>query len=187
VSFSILFGSVGLDSDLASLIVYAIVLLYTTSEIFFAASPAKAIFGTTIRDASGAPASRTQLVLRWAIKFSPLLVGGLSGIVGLIASTLSAANPIFTPSHLDDVIRAIGLTAIGCFAIVAAGVLFALGPSRQTLHDRMTGTAVFERALLPTSASLGPPGFEVQAVPALPITAAPPANPSTAPAEAQSE
>jgi uncharacterized RDD family membrane protein YckC len=96
---------------------------YSLTEIFMAGSPGKQILGLRIKSETGADAPVPQLVTRWAVRYSPLLLGFLGnfiGIFGLLSGIVALV--IF----------------IGCF--------LTLGQNRQALHDMVAKTAVFRKA-----------------------------------------
>ena len=113
-------------------------LAYWSTEIFRAASPGKMILGLTIGSETGSPATQNQLMTRFALKHSPnllMLVGGIIPFLGFIFGLLAvlAAIAVF----------------VGCF--------FALGQSRQALHDTIAHTAVYRTA----PAVIGAPSIAV--------------------------
>jgi hypothetical protein len=99
------------------------VLAYTSTEIFLAGSPGKLILGMKIGSETGVvPAPQDQLVRRWLVKSSGSLLNLLYAItfIGLFWWLAFLAGLVIF---------------VGCF--------FALGATRQALHDVLAHTAVY--------------------------------------------
>lgn len=109
----------------ASFLATVIALLYSLTEIAFAASPGKMLLKIMIASADGIKASTGTLALRWLVKAG---VGGILSIIGTVGN-ISIATTL--ASLLGIVIF------IGCF--------FVLSANRQALHDLIAKTAVFRR------------------------------------------
>jgi uncharacterized RDD family membrane protein YckC len=121
---------------------------YGFAEALTATTPGKRLTGIVIASADGAPASRRALLIRWLVK----------NIAVFFAIPMSALWVLLSPYNyhvqLPDFV-ALGvlilavidtiLTAI-LLLIVIAGCFMATKPDRQTLHDALSGTAVFRRA-----------------------------------------
>lgn len=97
-------------------------LLYSSTEAFFGTSPAKFLLGMRIRLDDGSPAPSSVLVLRFLAK-------NLQMILEIAALYL--------------VIPALGSIAVAAGAVITLGFLLTLTNSRQALHDRLAGTAVY--------------------------------------------
>jgi uncharacterized RDD family membrane protein YckC len=136
-------------------------LAYSATEILKAASPGKMLLGLKIVGETGGDATRAELLKRWAIKWSPSLVGLLWAVKGMAG------------------FHWIQAVAVGAFV---AGCFFALGAKRQALHDRVTHTAIgcTGRGVLPAklqgqfgpAQSASPAGTQVAAPPPPPAQAA---------------
>jgi len=100
----------------------SIPLVYSSFEIWTGQTPGKKALGIRIMSQEGVPASKGQLLARWAVKYSGFSLRIAAGITGLAA--------------LADIEGLCGL-------IVFLGCFLALGSSCMALHDRITGTAVF--------------------------------------------
>lgn len=103
---------------------YGLIIVWWMSEIFFAATPGKLIFGLRIALANGTPASSADLFSRWMTK---------TWCFWLACAAVLLANP--------------GLTLFSgiCFWLLAVGCLGAANDYRQTWHDELSHTAVFRR------------------------------------------
>ena len=100
-------------------------LLYALIEGMTGASPGKMILAIQIRSADGSPAELSLLIPRFLLKgvLTVLgLVGIVTGVVQINYAGMVAGTVIF----------------LGCFLV--------LGVSRQALHDRILGTAVYLKA-----------------------------------------
>ena len=97
---------------------------YCLTEVIFAATPGKFLLGIAIGAASGEQATAVQRLIRSLIKNSSSFVALAAAFFGLAELT--------TTSHVLAV-------------IVTLGMLLAMGPSRQTLHDKLADTAVYYR------------------------------------------
>lgn len=95
---------------------------YGLIEAFTGASPGKRILGLKIREADGDEAATSHLLVRYAVKHSGSALAFLAGV-------------------LDSAL----LQNLGTLAgmLIMLGFLLTLGASRQALHDKLTGTAVF--------------------------------------------
>ena len=100
-------------------------LAYVMIEAFTSASPGKMILGIHIRTADGEPASTGALIPRTLIK-------GISNVLGLFAGALGIA--------------ALNYAGMVAGLVVMIGCFLALSESRQALHDRILGTAVYRKA-----------------------------------------
>jgi uncharacterized RDD family membrane protein YckC len=109
--------------SILAVIMGALPLAYTSTEIFMAASPGKKAMKLRIKNEDGTDASPAVLQKRWIIKMS----GSVIGLIGTIT----------TIAILSTVGSIVGLIIfIGCFMIFAAG--------NQALHDKIAKTAVFK-------------------------------------------
>ena len=102
----------------------AVLLLYTSSEVWLAATPGKFITGLRIRTADGQVATRWTLALRWSSKYYGILLGTV------YALTLDPLS-YFLSGLMNGVVQ------VGC--------LQALDEHRRTWHDEWAGTAVLRR------------------------------------------
>jgi hypothetical protein len=140
--------------------VWILLTLYTLMEVVFAMSPGKWFADTLIRAASGAPALRWRLALRWAIKCSPLLFMDLDAALRLLNWFLGRDYPVFTLANRTLLQQLAGVALY----TVMIGCLLAILPSRRTLHDWIAGTAVFHRFEMSAAVERVERGFEVQGV-----------------------
>jgi uncharacterized RDD family membrane protein YckC len=159
-----------LPLTLVEIIRWIMVLLYAASEVLFATSPGKWMTRIMTRRADGMPASRRQLLVRSAIKCSPLLVMGVSAAMEDLAQlpTWGASSPM--RSLLFATARHTFMLANALAWGVMLGGLLALLPSRRALHDWIAGTAVFHNREIKSASQIVQRGFEVQAPTDRPLT-----------------
>ena len=135
---------------MASIVSGLLMLAYWSLEIFRAQSVGKMALGMRIGNAAGTvPADTGTLAMRYAVKNSPGIVNLLAALSGVTA--------------LGYVGGALGLVFfIGCF--------FALGQSRQALHDMIAKTAVYGPAKQMVGQGFQPvmPGAAVGSTPGAP-------------------
>ena len=118
---------------------------YGLFEIMMAATPGKRIAGLVIGAADGMPAPRKALFKRWAAKQIAVFFACPMALLWTMYSPYN--NWIRVPDFVMPGI--VGLALIdtiltgALLLIVVGGCFLALGPSRQTLHDRLAGTALF--------------------------------------------
>jgi uncharacterized RDD family membrane protein YckC len=98
---------------------------YSLIEMLSGASPGKRFFGLRIGGMDGAAVGLKRLACRWAIKHAPAVLRGAAVI-----------------SMLGFFDYLAGAAAVA----VAVGWSSAMKPGRQALHDRLTGTAVYDAA-----------------------------------------
>lgn len=127
--------------------------MYTLCDVFFAATPGRALLRLRIANETGRRATRRQLVVRWAVKYAPLTL--MAAWIGYFAVHVAVTNGrglngvVYAQSFI---MMAIGLITL----VVGIGGLLAFGkPRRQALHDRLARTAVFRRGDV-TTASFEP-------------------------------
>jgi uncharacterized RDD family membrane protein YckC len=153
---------------LAEFAVVGLLLFTTVSEIVFATSPGKSIYGLTIAQASGNRASRRRLSLRWAVKYAPLLLVLAAAGIDHFASRF--ASGIYWSSFSYQWPGRIIVTLARAWAwAVVAGFLLTAHPARRTLHDFLAGTAVFDVARLACHDEPVARGFEVAHVSPTPL------------------
>ncbi len=97
-------------------------IVYASSEIFFAGTPGKLILRLRIRRFDGAPAERWRRIDRFLYKYGGVVYALLSGLIGSTGAELVAR---FWSTMIG----------IGCF--------YAFTASRQTWNDRWAHTAVW--------------------------------------------
>jgi uncharacterized RDD family membrane protein YckC len=107
---------------------YVAVLLYTSLEVWLAATPGKLIFGLFVGTPAGERAGRWTLALRWSSKYF---------------GTFLAVAWSFTQDPLSNFLS--GWMNL----VVTVGCLQALDEHRRAWHDEWAGTAVLRRARLP--------------------------------------
>lgn len=112
---------------------YGALLVYTSTEAWFGASPGKWIMSLTIGTPAGAAAGRWTLALRWSSKYFGLF---LALVYALTLNTFLEVAAGFMNT------------------VVMVGCLPALGEDRRAWHDEWAGTAVLRR---PARVSATPP------------------------------
>ena len=100
----------------------AVFLLVLLPEAFYGASPGKFALGMRVRGEEGEPAPAGRRWLRWGIKTACFW-----------GMTLALITGKWEPAA----------ASIIAGALVLAGFFSTLGPSRQALHDHLSGTAVY--------------------------------------------
>jgi uncharacterized RDD family membrane protein YckC len=106
------------------LIVALIPLLYSSLEIFKAASPGKMILKLVISNEDGTAAPMDVLAKRWATKYS-----------GSLLNLLAALTTVTLLQTLGSIA---GLVIfIGCFLVLAE--------AKQAIHDKVARTAVYKK------------------------------------------
>jgi uncharacterized RDD family membrane protein YckC len=113
--------------------------IYALFEPIVAATPGKLILGLKIARPDGRKAPFATMLARYAAKNAALFIVLPFGFVD---------NAVAAAAFL-----VLGLTILG-------GALWGAGPERRTLHDRISGTAVFRRRDLPPAPTgpQSPPG-----------------------------
>ena len=131
-------GKSGANSDLALgraatglAVMFCVLLAYSLCDVFLAATPGKLLLGLRISNDDGTPASLSQRVIRWSIKYAWIV----PYVIFLAIMFTSRAN---TPA--SEAFHWIGRLALG---LTAAGFLLALRPNRQSACDLAAHTAVF--------------------------------------------
>ena len=145
------FGIVSLFGGGVLLVAYGLI------EALTAITPGKRLAGLSIASADGEPASRRALLTRWLAK----------NVAVFFAIPTCALWTLLSPYnyhvHLPDFV-AVGVLSLAIvdtvlttilLLVVIAGCCMAAKPHRQTLHDTLSGTAVFRR-----SEMLAPRSFE---------------------------
>ena len=118
---------------------------YLAIEPLTGGTPGKWALGLRVADACGASPTRLRRFGRWGIKLLPWLLVPEHGFGDLVVSVLIA---------WED--RRYAAAALALVVLVGLGDALLLDPSRRSLVDRLTGTAVIS-----TRASRTPRGFEV--------------------------
>jgi len=128
------------------MVAWAAIFFYTTTEVFPGKSPGHWVMDLVIRSRDGTPASRGRLARRWLFKYAFLLFGAFweSSDLWLPAvwpgpsrtlSTMYIANRLFDIAEMVTMCPAM---------MIWVGMIGAFLPGRETLHDWLSGTAVFD-------------------------------------------
>lgn len=134
---------------LVSLIGGAFLLVgYGLFEVMMAATPGKRIAGLVIASEDGMPAPRMALLKRWAVKQVAVFFACPMALLWSIVSPYN--NWIRVPDFVMPGILGLAiidtiLTGI-LLLMVMGGCFLALGPSRQSLHDKLARSAVYRAA-----------------------------------------
>jgi uncharacterized RDD family membrane protein YckC len=115
----------------------ALLLAYTSTEVWLAGTPGKLVLGMTIGTAAGAGAGRWTLALRWSAKWFGYLLG-------LVHTVTHDTASFFLAGLMNTIVQ------VGC--------LQALDEDRRAWHDEWAGTAVLRRA---KAVPAGPPALPV--------------------------
>jgi uncharacterized RDD family membrane protein YckC len=99
-----------------------VLLIYTLAEAIFGRALGKLALGLRIADVHGRPASIGRMTGRWAAKHA----GNLVSMAGMLLGAYSLAQLSLVPTLA---------IFIGCF--------FVFGAHRRSLHDLVSGTAVY--------------------------------------------
>jgi len=123
ILLSIRVGSfqIPIDEDLLMSVVW---LIYTSSEAIVGAGPGKLMLGLRVGRADGVPSDRWRLFLRWSTKQFPTLCAVLFALTGL--------GLLYVIAGLLNTVLLIGF-------------LYALNEDKQAWHDQWSGTAVYRR------------------------------------------
>src|SRR5258706_10479152 len=118
---------------------------YGLFEIIMSATPGKRIAGLAIAADDGLPATKKALFKRWAVKQIAVFFACPMALLWTILSPYN--NWIRVPDFVLPGILGLAiidtiLTGI-LLLIVMGGCFLALGPARQSLHDKLAGTAVY--------------------------------------------
>jgi hypothetical protein len=123
--------------------------MYTLCDVFFAATPGRALLRMRVASETGRRATRRQLLTRWAIKYAPLI------LMSAWIAYFSVHFAVTGGRGMSGVLRAqyfILYANVLVTLIVGVGGLWALKkPRRQGLHDRLSRTAVFRSRDITTS------------------------------------
>jgi hypothetical protein len=134
-------------ADLYLAIMWATAMLYSAAEILADNSFGKGIAGIVIALPDGTTATRTRLFYRWLIKYSFLILLGMSMSIAMIVSKLLHAQkspPSKSTEALLELIFAVASWAwLAALFIVAVGSIGMFFPKGRTLHDWLAGTTVF--------------------------------------------
>jgi uncharacterized RDD family membrane protein YckC len=148
-----------LDPVVFPAVLLASLLLYSLTEVFGAATPGKMLPQLRIARPDGRPAPTRLRLRRWAIRNAPLLL--LTGYYSLWALELLTITGTGPAWHLVRTARALcGGAAFFAATAFAFGTLTALGPGGRTLHDYLSGTAVYHAADVAAMAAEADRGFE---------------------------
>jgi len=123
----------------------AVVLGYTSLEIFRAATPGKSLLKLKIQNEDGTDAARDTLFKRWAIKQVPNALRVVAGVFILIS--------------LNAIAGLVGWVGILALIGYIISCCLTFRPEHQALHDTLTHTAVFKTQ---TAAAAAMPAPEQQ-------------------------
>lgn len=119
-----------------------IALLWLLPEAIWGASAGKALLGLRIGTAAGEWPSLSYTVRRWALKSAPLWLGLLAVVVSMGLPRVGGWLVVLA-----------NLSAV----VLVAGGFLALRNDRQTLHDRLSDTALYRRSQLSAPAEASAP------------------------------
>ena len=168
-----------LPESAAGLFLVGVILLCTVGDIVVDASPGKWIFGLAIRTPTGERAPLGRLILRWLLKYAPLLLLAVRAGVGFFGDRMGlwdAPAVVWLKSATEE--------AATCWTCgIVTGTLLALLPTRRTLHDLLAGTAVYSVPVRRSEleAATVQRGFEVAPLPIAAADETPAPAPSDSP------
>lgn len=111
--------------------------IYSLAEVLGPAAVGKVIFGIHITGVDGAPSDRTSRLLRWPLRNLPLAVLG----AGLAVAAIGFGSHDSLTGLPAQTWRT--LAAITAGTLIAVDLLPALAPGGRSLHERLSGTAVY--------------------------------------------
>jgi uncharacterized RDD family membrane protein YckC len=148
-----------LDSVFGPGVLLVTLLLYSLTEVFGTATPGKLFPQLSIARPDGRPAPMALRLRRWAIRNAHLLL--LTGCYALWAFQLLAMTGTAPGGQLVRAARALlGGASLLAGAAIALGTLMALSSGRRTLHDYLSGTAVYPARDVAAAAAEAERGFE---------------------------
>ena len=121
----------------------SLMIAYTSLEAFFGAAVGKRMLGLRVATANGFVAPARTRAIRWAMKYSPLIV--LSLWLACFAVFGAARGPGGLSALIAIQYVVLGIAGLLALAVLVGSIL-ALGTSRLALHDRIAGTAVYRAA-----------------------------------------
>ena len=139
---------------------------YTLGEVVFGSSPGKWLAADPSRvirrSGGGGRASFRRRAVRWALKNSPVLLMFAASACTYVLHQL-APDPRSLPNDDVDALwdSVVPQAAVTLAVLVGVSTLWAIGGRRQTLHDRLAGTNLFDAADLPVTRKAAH-GFEVR-------------------------
>jgi uncharacterized RDD family membrane protein YckC len=121
---------------------------YGLSEVLMAATPGKRLAGLVIAAEDGSPAPRKALLKRWAVKQIAVFFACPMMILWTLLSPYN--YHVVLPNYVLPGVLALAIVDTILVSVlllsVIGGCFLALGPLRQTLHDKLAGTAVYRAA-----------------------------------------
>lgn len=144
---------------------WAILILYSMTDVLLGGSPGKLNEGFVIASATtGATARKPRLWARWGVKWSWLIILFMGWIWLMGADALLDSSKSKAAEMVGWISTGIGYLAFGSWILVFVGALPMGAPHPWTLHDWLAGTVVLIRtAELPTTPTRA---FEVVTSPA---------------------
>jgi hypothetical protein len=123
--------------------------MYTLCDVFFAATPGRALLRMRIASETGRRATRRQLLTRWVIKYAPLI------LMSAWIAYFSVHFAVTGGRGISGVMRAqyfiLYANALITLIVGVGGLWIFKKPRRQALHDRVTRTAVLRTRDITTS------------------------------------
>ena len=113
-------------------IISLLYVVYFLIEGIVGASPGKMILGIKVGTADGKQGNIGLYLKRWGIKNSPYLLMVLAMVLGLVG--------VSDPGGIIGIIGQV----LGLIIFIGAFLIF--GASKQCLHDKLAGTAIYKRS-----------------------------------------
>jgi len=135
-----------LPAAATGVLAWTIAILYSLTDVLLGGSPGKLNEGFVIGSAvTGATAGKPRLWVRWAVKWSWLLVGLMDWVWWMAADALVDSSSAGTVEIIRWISVGFGYAIFGSFIVVIAGALPMGAPRPWTLHDWLAGTVVLVR------------------------------------------
>jgi uncharacterized RDD family membrane protein YckC len=152
-------GPLGLDSPAIGGVVLSVLLLYSLTEVFGAATPGKLLPQLQVARPDGRPASRPLRLRRWAIRNAPLLLFTCCYALSILEDLVPGGSGLLTRAFRTAAV-ACAVAALSATAAFAIGSFAAVLPARRTLHDFLSGTAIYQAGDVAAMAAEAERGFE---------------------------
>jgi uncharacterized RDD family membrane protein YckC len=134
-------------------------LLYSLTEVFGTATPGKSFPQLSVARPDGRPAPGMLRLRRWAFRNAHLLL--FTACYALWTFEVLAMTGTSAGAPFVRAVRVLfGGGALLAGVVIALGSLMALAPGRRTLHDYLSGTAVYPAKHVAAAAAEMERGFE---------------------------
>lgn len=152
------------DSPAIGGVVLSVLLLYSLTEVFGAATPGKLLPQLRVARPDGRPAPRALRLRRWGIRNAPLLLFTCCYSLSIAEDLIPGGSGPSTQVVRTAAI-ACAVAALSAAAAIAIGSFAAILPARRTLHDMLSGTAIYQAGDVAAMAAEAGRGFEPLVLP----------------------